>query len=246
MEILSDLFYCFLNSFFYFLIIVPFVFILMEKNKENYYRVLILFFCFISYYVILSMSYYLRDINFLKNIILGSWNWYRKFVAILWGVLCYLVFRKYLSDENNFFTIKQDKKHIKSVFIISMVFIVLQSLIWLFYLGKSELNIEILLFNLIIPGIDEEIFFRGIFLGLLMCSIKKKIIIFDNPSLLITALLFGLVHGFSLGRDFSIKFYAINFLMTCTGGYIFGWIAIKTKSIFIPIVVHNLANFISS
>ncbi len=79
------------------------------------------------------------------------------------------------------------------------------------------------LLQLTLPGIDEEIMFRRILLGLLMSSSENKIIKFiGSPAVLITSILFGLIHVFTLSKDYSINFNLIYFLQTAFTGYIRG------------------------
>jgi membrane protease YdiL (CAAX protease family) len=107
---------------------------------------------------------------------------------------------------------------------------------------------ETLLFQLTMPGLDEEIMFRAILLGLLLTCLKENIKIgqfnFGSPSILIIGLLFGLLHGLTLTDNFSFKFDYLYFLSTFIFGYIWSWITLKSKSILQPLVSHNVSNFI--
>lgn len=109
--------------------------------------------------------------------------------------------------------------------------------------GKSKFNLETLAFQLTVPGIDEEIIFRGILLGLLMSSLKENIKFLGNPSVLLTGILFGLMHALTLKNDLSINFNSIYFFQTGIAGYIWGWITIKSRSILMAILSHNFSNF---
>ena len=115
-------------------------------------------------------------------------------------------------------------------------------IVW-FLLGKSDFDTETLAFQLTVPGIDEEIMFRGILLGLLATSLQDKILFLGNPSILITAILFGFMHALTLNENFTIDFEPIYFLQTFLAGYIWGWITIKSRSILLAILSHNLSNF---
>ena len=99
------------------------------------------------------------------------------------------------------------------------------------------------MFQLIIPGIDEEIMYRGILLGILMNCINQKYALSNYFSILIIAILFGLVHALRFTVNFSIGFNIFNFISISIIGYILGWITIKNKSIVLPILVHNMSNF---
>jgi membrane protease YdiL (CAAX protease family) len=99
------------------------------------------------------------------------------------------------------------------------------------------------MFQLIIPGIDEEIMYRGVLLGLLMTCIKDKICFKNYIGILIIAILFGFIHAFQLNTVYSINFDWIYFLQTSFFGFVLGWVTIKSRSIVLPIIAHNLSNF---
>ncbi|WP_125047684.1 CPBP family intramembrane glutamic endopeptidase [Pontibacter arcticus] len=115
-------------------------------------------------------------------------------------------------------------------------------------LKQKELNFETLAFQLTMPGLDEEILFRGVLLGLLLTILSDKSAIgkfnFGNPSLLIISILFGLVHGLGFEHDQQIYFHFFNIFSTGLTGYGLGWIAINSRSILLPAVTHNLFNFL--
>lgn len=105
--------------------------------------------------------------------------------------------------------------------ILEKITFLLSTIVW-FLLGKSEFNIETLAFQLTVPGIDEEIIFRGILLGLLMSTLKDKISFFGNPSILLTAILFGFWHSLTLDKNYSIDFNPIYFFQIGLAGYVWG------------------------
>jgi membrane protease YdiL (CAAX protease family) len=184
----------------------------------------------------------LRIPIFFNRFNVGSCFWTGKILGIIFGCLCYFIFNNHFI-ENNYFTIVQETKNIKNVLTISYIMILINCILSLYYnKNRIRFNSENALFQLTLPGIDEEIMFRGILLGLLLSSINESLF-FINPSLLIISLLFGLTHGFFIDPDFSINFNFRNFIYIGIIGYIYGWVAIETKSILLPIVIHNLYNF---
>ena len=96
------------------------------------------------------------------NFINGNWNWDGKIYSIVCGIAMYFIFRKQFS-ENNFFTLKQNKEGLKAAIWTAIAIISLQTLGGA--LRSKDFNIETLLFQLSMPGIDEEIMFRGILLS---------------------------------------------------------------------------------
>ena len=219
------------------LIILPLVFLFLKKwNKENYYKILIFIFVFIGYEFIIKLPSYFEIFNFIHS----KWNWDGKLLGILFGVVSFMSFKSNFTNHN-YFTLKQDKNNKTKVIWVSIGVVIVATIIW-FVFGKSDFNLETLAFQITLPGIDEEIIFRGILLGLLM-SILKGNITFLNPSILITSLLFGIIHALKLNSNNSIDFDTIYFFQTGLAGYAWGWITVKSKSILFAILSHNFSNF---
>lgn len=220
------------------LIITPFAILLLkEKNRINFLRIFIFSFCYVFYEFIKNFPKFYPAFDIIKS----SWNWDGKIYGIALGVIFYFLFRK-LFEENDFFTLKQHKENFKPALAGATVMVILSTIIWAI-LGKSDFDFETLAFQISIPGIDEEIFFRGLFLGLLSSALKEKVSFLGNPSVLLTATLFGFMHALKIDRNNSIGFDSIYFLQTGLAGYIWGWITIKSRSILLAILSHNFSNF---
>ena len=227
-----------LEAFLQVLILIPFAFFLLKKRtKINFQRLLIFVFCYVTYQVFLVLP----KIDPMFDFITSSWNWDGKIYGIMCGVFSYFLFNKYFR-ENNFFTLKQNKESFKSALIGAIAIVLLSTVIW-FLLGQSQFNLETLAFQISLPGIDEEIMFRGILLGLLATSLKEKTLFLGNPSILLTAILFGFMHALTLTKNYEINFEPIYFIQTGFAGYVWGWITIKSRSILLAILSHNFSNF---
>jgi uncharacterized protein len=220
------------------IIVLPLIFLFLRRyDKENIKRILFFSLIFICYQILLNLP---KNFDTLK-IIDGNWNWNGKILGILFGILCYFLFR-HLFIDHDYFTLKQDKTYLKKASILSMVIVICSTTIWYIF-GKSEFDLESLAFQLTLPGIDEEIMYRGILLGLLMSTLKGQVRFIGNPSLLISSILFGVIHALKLNEGFTPNFNPIYFLQTGLAGYAWGWVTIKSRSILLGILSHNLSNF---
>lgn len=221
--------------------LIPFTILFSKKKtKSNFLRILIFTFCYVGYQVFLVLPQVNSTLDFIKS----DWNWDGKIYGIVFGITSYFAFRKYFC-ENDFFTFKQNKKGYRNAKMAAITVVLLSTIIW-FMLGKSRFDWETLAFQISLPGIDEEIMFRGILLGLLATALKDSISFLGNPSVLLTAILFGFMHALTLDKNFSIRFEAIYFLQTGFAGYIWGWITIKSRSILLAILSHNFSNFLGT
>ena len=217
-------------------IILPLLLIFMkERTRENYLRVLGIVVCYFIYNAVLTVQFQFDCLN----IIHGNWNWDGKIYGIVCGVAMYFLFRRQFAD-NNFFTLRQDKAGMKSALKVVIAIMCVSLLGGI--VNDKEFNLETLLFQLSMPGIDEEIMYRGVLLGLMCSALRAGGATWRNPAIIINAILFGLVHALSLG-DGALQFSTVNFIWTGILGYGFGYITIKTRSIVIPMLTHNLYNF---
>jgi membrane protease YdiL (CAAX protease family) len=98
------------------------------------------------------------------------------------------------------------------------------------------------------PGLQEELLYRGILLGLLSSVFVIPGFKFLNVNFglaaIITSLLFGLTHGISVNENFNFNFNYFSFFRTTFDGFLFALLAGKTKSIFPGIIFHNILNLI--
>lgn len=225
-----------IESLLHIAIILPLLFIFMkERTRENYLRVLSIVVCYIIYYAFLTMQYQFDCLNIIK----GGWNWDGKIYGVVCGIAMYFILRRQFSD-NDFFTLKQNKEGLKSA--LKVVVAILAIAILGGVVNDKEFNLETLLFQISMPGIDEEIMYRGVLLGLMCSALRTGGAAWRNPAIIINGILFGLVHALSFSEG-AIQFNTLNFIWTCVLGYGFGYITIKTRSILIPMLTHNLYNF---
>ena len=217
-------------------IILPLLLIFMkERTRENYLRVLGIVVCYFIYNATLTMQYHFDCLNIIK----GSWNWDGKIYGVACGVAMYFIFRREFA-ENNFFTLKQNKAGLRSVLKVVAAIICIAILGGL--VNENEFKLETLLFQISMPGIDEEIMYRGVLLGLMCSALRMGGAAWRNPAIIINGILFGLVHALSLSNG-TLQVNPMNFVWTGLLGYSFGYITIKTRSILIPMLTHNLYNF---
>lgn len=217
-------------------IILPLLLIFMkERTKKNYLRVLCIVACYLIYYFALTLQYHFDCFNLIN----GNWNWDGKIYGIVCGVAMYFIFRRQF-NENNFFTLKQNKAGLKSALKVAVAILAIAILGGV--VNEKAFYLETLLFQISMPGIDEEIMYRGVLLGLMCSALRTGGAAWRSPAIIINAVLFGLVHSLTLG-DGALQFNSVNFIWTAILGYSFGYITIKTRSILIPMLTHNLYNF---
>lgn len=224
------------------IVILPIVFYTLRGRVENKWRFL---FLLVAVFVLNSFLIELpREILFF-NLFGGHRNWTGKLFALSGTLIIYLLIKKKYLSQNDFFKIRQTKNSLKPIMITTLLLLLIITIFTRFFGGHSEFTFEALLFQLL-PGIEEEMVFRGVILGILLALVKDKWMIgkvnIGNPAIYSTAILFGLVHGLSFteqwGIDFNFGYCFITFLY----GLVWGWMTLKSKSILMPIISHNLLN----
>ena len=68
---------------------------------------------------------------------------------------------------------------------------------------------------------------------------------YKNPAIIINGILFGLAHSL-IFQNGKVTFNTGAFIGTGMVGYALAYITIKTRSILIPMLTHNLSNFLKN
>lgn len=175
------------------------------------------------------------------------WNWFGKLVDFSAAVV-FVVFYKGLSRKEYGITLSLEKSSLKPVVISILGFIFLTALSGIG--GEFHFpSIETLLFQLTMPGLSEELIFRGILLALLNKTYGTPWKLWGANlgwGAIITTLLFGLVHGLSFSPSYVFQFNLGAILGTGAAGLFFAWLKERSKSLLPGILAHNLSNALGS
>jgi membrane protease YdiL (CAAX protease family) len=174
----------------------------------------------------------------------SSWNWSGKIYAFLNSLIFYFFIKGDL-EEFNYCRLDQAKNSIKeNIFIVALLLVIVLVIRILFPL-KMVVDFEVIGFQFL-PGLEEEMAFRGIMLSLLISSNRQHLVIAKAKILIlanfIISLVFGLNHAFILTNGWEFSFNIGYFFNTLIYGLIWGYITIRSRSILIPILSHNSIN----
>ncbi|MEB2778007.1 CPBP family intramembrane glutamic endopeptidase [Algoriphagus sp. D3-2-R+10] len=217
-------------------VVLPIILLTLRKRDSETLKILI---AFVAYRLLNEVLLFLSIEYPEIRIGVSNWNWSGKLYAVIGALVFLSLYRKFpLSDY--FLTFRQNKKFAtKGIFILCSILLI--NIIVAFFSPDKTFNLETLLFQFSMPGINEEIAYRGIMLGLLLKIMKGKNLILHS-AVWITALLFGMAHGLFLTEKLKIVFEFSPFLWSVIYGLIWGWITIKSGSILLALISHNLAN----
>lgn len=97
------------------------------------------------------------------------------------------------------------------------------------------------------PGLEEELFYRGILLFALDQAFRgrKRLLGVDwGWGAVLSCMLFGMTHAFGYS-DGTFSFDAITMALTAIPSFIAVWVRLRTGSLLLPVLLHNLGNTLS-
>lgn len=225
------------------IVITPFIVIALNRPDYKWKHLLLFILYYFFYTTLIAAPNWFPEIRIIDSA--HHWNWSGKIYAITGSLLFYFKFRKVFANQN-YITFKQNDNSLKSKFFITIIIFLVTIGLAFLSIKKSGERLEQFMFQLTMPGLDEELAFRGIMLGLLSNSLKSKIHIgsvnLGNPALLITSILFGLVHSIQIDNNWNFHQNWFEFMNAFAIGLLLGWITIKSGSILMSILTHNLIN----
>ena len=175
-----------------------------------------------------------------------QWNWGGKTASLLWA-LAFLYTTRIITKREAGFTPSVQQR--QSVITIMAVLLLLRFALRLLFQGTGGgYRLETFLYEATLPGLSEEIVFRGILLSLLNRVFTRNLTWLNTRfgwGLILTSLLFGAVHGLSINPSRIPDFNSQRFLMTGALGFVMGLLKEKSQSLLPSIVFHNLWNLLA-
>lgn len=168
----------------------------------------------------------------------GQWNWSGKIYSLLLSGT--VLFALGIRPEAAGLTLSQ--RHLRSS-LVALLFFGL----WGFSLGAvfepESPTSETLLFQATMPGLSEELAYRGIAPALLLGLIRGQGPVGGIPwgVVVATAIMFGAWHGLGYGGD-GYSFDAMSALLTFIGSLGAGWLRFHSGSLLFPVLAHGIGN----
>lgn len=106
---------------------------------------------------------------------------------------------------------------------------------------------ESIAFQLTMPGLEEEPFYRGILLFALAQAFTARVRFLGvewSWGAILSCVLFGLAHAFGYS-DGTFSFDPIVMALTAVPSLLAVWLVLRTRSLVLPILLHNFGNAIS-
>ena len=170
----------------------------------------------------------------------AAWNWQGKALAIF-GMLAVAA-----SPKFGFLSVGLTPRQGPNYKPAMWLFLTMSAIIFYFaiIMGDGADDLETILFQWTAPGLDEELFYRGVLLLAMNEAFRARLSILGAPmgyGGLLTCVLFGFAHALDYGAG-GYSFDMITFILTGVPSFILLWLRERTGSLLLPILAHNIAN----
>ena len=173
----------------------------------------------------------------------SDWNWQGKALAL---AATLLIAASAFGWRDSRLTVAQATGSLKTALPVALLYIGFFTLIaWLF--PNEPATAETVAFQLTMPGLEEEAFYRGVLLLALDRAFpdRRRILGVEwGWGALLSCLLFGLAHAFGYSEG-GFSFDPVTMALTAVPSVIGVWLALRTRSILLPVVLHNFGNAIT-
>ncbi|WEK48466.1 MAG: CPBP family intramembrane metalloprotease [Candidatus Andeanibacterium colombiense] len=182
--------------------------------------------------------------GWIPDLIGGDWNWQGKLLAL--GATLAIAASPAFGFRRVGLTIAQEPGSLKTALPVAALYCAFFAIIALAFPG-SRSNGEEIAFQLTMPGLEEEPFYRGVLLFALDQTFagRKRLIGVDwGWGAVFSCFLFGMAHAFGFSHD-GFSFDPLTMALTAIPSFIAVWLRLRTGSLLLPVLLHNFGNSFS-
>ena len=228
--------------------ILPLIIIaLINSKKENLKFLLffILYFLTDSYLQFLSHQFFSLEFVGLK------FAWIGKFLSLLLSLIIIFTINKKDREEIGFTTKTNSKQHLKFGILLFIAFLLFDFVFKLILFPKGgSFDFETFAFQATLPGLTEEIAYRGIQLWMLDKVFPPKWNVKGIKfgwGFIIVTILFGVAHGMALTADYEFKFDIVTIIyLTLISSLSLGLLRKFSGNLIYPVLGHNVINILNA
>lgn len=179
----------------------------------------------------------------LPSLIPGSWNWQGKGLALI--ALLLIAAHPRVGWGNVGLTLRQRSGSLAACLPVVALYLALFVAVGLM-MPNSGVGGEDIAFQLTMPGAEEELFYRGVLLFAFNEAFRRRwhfLGIDWGWGAILSSILFGLAHAFSVGND-GIALDPIIFGLTAVPSLLGVWLRVRSGSLLLPVIVHNAGNLL--
>lgn len=174
----------------------------------------------------------------------SDWNWQGKALALVATLL--IASLPVFGWRRSGLTLAQAAGNLKASIPVVLLYIAFfTGIAWLF--PTEPASAETIAFQLTMPGLEEEPFYRGVLLFALDRAFqgRKKLLGVEwGWGAILSCVVFGLAHAFGFS-DGQFSFDPLTMALTAVPSLIGVWLILRTRSVLLPVVLHNFGNAIT-
>ena len=191
--------------------------------------------------VAINDAFLTRGYGMLPDLIGGDWNWQGKLLAL--GATLIIAALPVFGWRRCGLTLSQKPGSLKAAIPVVAIYCAFFVAIAVAFPG-GETDAEATAFQLTMPGLEEEPFYRGILLFALDRAFtgRKRFLGVDwGWGAALSCFLFGMAHAFGFS-DGQFSFDGMTMALTAIPSFLAVWLRLRTGSVLLPVVMHNFGN----
>lgn len=191
--------------------------------------------------VAINDAFLTRGYGMLPDLIGGDWNWQGKLLAL--GATLIIAALPAFGWRRCGLTLSQKPGSLKAAIPVVAIYCAFFVAIAVAFPG-GETDAEATAFQLTMPGLEEEPFYRGILLFALDRAFtgRKRFLGVDwGWGAALSCFLFGMAHAFGFS-DGQFSFDGMTMALTAIPSILAVWLRLRTGSVLLPVVMHNFGN----
>ncbi|WP_165324580.1 CPBP family intramembrane glutamic endopeptidase, BDIM_20840 family [Rhizorhabdus phycosphaerae] len=180
----------------------------------------------------------------LPDLIGGAWNWQGKLMAAI--VTSAIVTTPAFGWRRAGFTLSQEPGSLRAALPVAAFYCAFFVIIAMIFPADPS-NGEDVAFQLTMPGLEEELFYRGLLLCALDRAFAGRTRFFGVDwgwGAVLSCLLFGMAHAFGFSHG-GFGFDPATFALTAIPSFLAVWLRLRTGSLVLPVLLHNFGNAFS-
>ena len=173
-----------------------------------------------------------------------EWNWQGKLLALAATLI--IASLPAFGWKKVGLTLRQERKGVRSAVLVALI-VCAVFVYFALKMPNEPLDRETLAFQLTMPGLEEEPFYRGVLLLALDQAFRGRVRLLGIQwgwGALLSSGLFGLAHAFGYAHG-AFSFDPQTMALTAGPALIAVWLRQRTGSLVLPILLHNFGNSIS-
>lgn len=228
--------------------ILPLIFMALmnaQNGKKKFLAFFFLYFLADSYLQFLSHQLFTLEFIGLK------FAWIGKVLSLLLALLIIIAVKERDREEIGFTSKIINKQQLKFGVLLFLGFLLFDFVFKFILFPKGgTFDLETFMFQSTLPGLTEEIAYRGIQLWMLDKAFPPKWSlkgISIGWGFIIVTILFGVAHGMALTENYEFKFDIITVIyLTLISSFSLGLLRKFSGNLIYPILGHNLINVINA